>query len=203
MTSNNKANAQDNNDKYTTNVFQLNPHWPCLWNSSHTLSPHCRLSSQLRQGLQTSAHFKAIWRKIGMTGLNKSFPLGNSKVDSLCTCRIKCLCEASRRSKSWLSRCSLKVSRNSFCLQMSVARMSEPNCCSITRLQRLKTKKPQIYLKLWSLCLLRSARLCGFLRDLSWQVGQQSWFSQHAHSGSPVVALQHRCVLDVQHQECI
>lgn len=51
------------------------------------------------------------------------------------TCSIKCLCEASWRSRSWLSRCSLKVSRNSFCLLISVARMREPSCCSMSCLQ--------------------------------------------------------------------
>ena len=34
-----------------------------------------------------------------------------------------------------------------------------------------------------------------FLRNVRRQVGQQPWLSQHAHSGSPVVALQHRRVL--------
>lgn len=62
-------------------------------------------------------------------------------VKSVCeyTCRIKCLCEASWRSRSWLSRCSLKVNRNSFCRLMSVARMREPSCCSMSCLQSNKT----------------------------------------------------------------
>lgn len=51
------------------------------------------------------------------------------------TCRMKCLCEESCRSRSRWSRCSLSVSKNSFCLLMSVARMREPSCCSMSCLQ--------------------------------------------------------------------
>lgn len=46
-------------DGVTTN---LSCHLPWWKNSSVTFSLHCLLSSQVRQGLQMSAHFKAIWR---------------------------------------------------------------------------------------------------------------------------------------------
>lgn len=60
---------------------------------------------------------------------------GAEQVQMHSTCRMKCLCEGSCRSRSWWSRCSLKVNKNSFCLLMSVARMREPSCCSMSCLQ--------------------------------------------------------------------
>lgn len=54
------------------------------------------------------------------------------------TWSMKCLCEGRCRSRSCLSRWSLKVNRNSVCRLMSVARMREPSCCSMSCLRRQK-----------------------------------------------------------------
>lgn len=82
---------------------------------------------------------------------------GAEQVQMHSTCRIKCLCEGSCRSRSWWSRCSLKVNKNSFCLLMSVARMREPSCCSMSCLQDrgaavgLKADSEQFYFELYYL----------------------------------------------------
>lgn len=62
-----------------------------------------------------------------------------------CTWSMKCLCVASWRSISWLSRCSRRVIRNSFCLLMSVAKMREPSCCSMSCLLSWGRQTNELY----------------------------------------------------------
>lgn len=71
-------NILNKNSLLTERKKILNLDWPCWWNSSHTLSPHWRLSSHSRHGLQTSAHLRAIWRNIDTSWLKDRLPLVKS-----------------------------------------------------------------------------------------------------------------------------